>query len=277
MLQPIREDGSDANGTMRYGAASVCGCRPTMEDAFACVPVLTPGTSLFAVFDGHGGAEVAETCKNEIAGCFRRSEALSKGRVEDSIRDVIRELDSKEYRKTAGATALIALITETTVFVANVGDCIAVGSFRNGEVRQLSTVHHPQMPVESARINAAGGRVLRHKGEVWRVDGVLAVSRAIGDFEFKNNPNLPPEAQKVVSTPDIEVVPRSELEFIILACDGVWDNMSPVEAAKLVRKGACVDGVKKTISIVANGILKKCCGRTSWGRGDNETMIVVIF
>lgn len=69
---------------------------------------------------------------------------------------------------------------------------------------------------ETARIKAAGGFV-----EFGRVNGNLALSRAIGDFEFKQNFSLDPEKQIVTADPDIithEI--DGEEEFIILACDG---------------------------------------------------------
>jgi protein phosphatase 2C family protein 2/3 len=69
---------------------------------------------------------------------------------------------------------------------------------------------------ELARIRAAGGFV-----EWNRVNGNLALSRAIGDFEFKKNPQFPPEQQVVTADPDIisrELTPADD--FIVIACDG---------------------------------------------------------
>lgn len=69
---------------------------------------------------------------------------------------------------------------------------------------------------ETSRIVSAGGFV-----EYGRVNGNLALSRAIGDFEFKNNHGLPPEDQIVTANPDILVHELGEEdEFLILACDG---------------------------------------------------------
>jgi protein phosphatase 2C family protein 2/3 len=51
----------------------------------------------------------------------------------------------------------------------------------------------------------------------------LALSRAIGDFEFKQNTSLPPEEQVVTANPDIiERTLESSDEFIIIACDGIF-------------------------------------------------------
>ena len=70
---------------------------------------------------------------------------------------------------------------------------------------------------EKARIIAAGGFV-----DFGRVNGNLALSRAIGDFEFKKSADLSPEQQIVTAFPDVvthEVA--SDDEFLVIACDGV--------------------------------------------------------
>jgi protein phosphatase 2C family protein 2/3 len=69
---------------------------------------------------------------------------------------------------------------------------------------------------EKARICAAGGFV-----DFGRVNGNLALSRAIGDFEFKKSADLPPEQQIVTAYPDVTIHDLSDDdEFIVFACDG---------------------------------------------------------
>ena|SRR6201996_4931904 len=71
---------------------------------------------------------------------------------------------------------------------------------------------------EKARICAAGGFV-----DFGRVNGNLALSRAIGDFEFKKSAELPPEQQIVTAFPDVNEHDITEDdEFLVVACDGVW-------------------------------------------------------
>ncbi len=73
---------------------------------------------------------------------------------------------------------------------------------------------------EKARICAAGGYV-----DFGRVNGNLALSRAIGDFEFKKTPELPPESQVVTAFPDVTIHTISEDdEFLVLACDGQYHH-----------------------------------------------------
>jgi hypothetical protein len=71
---------------------------------------------------------------------------------------------------------------------------------------------------EKARITAAGGFV-----DFGRVNGNLALSRAIGDFEFKKSAELAPEQQIVTAYPDVVVHEISDDdEFLVVACDGKY-------------------------------------------------------
>lgn len=78
---------------------------------------------------------------------------------------------------------------------------------------------HPiliQYTGEKARITAAGGFV-----DFGRVNGNLALSRALGDFEFKKSHQLAPEQQIVTAYPDVTIHDISEDdEFVVVACDG---------------------------------------------------------
>lgn len=79
--------------------------------------------------------------------------------------------------------------------------------------------HKPNDPEEKRRIIAANGFV-----EDNRVNGMLALSRALGDFEYKNNSLLKSKDQCVTAHPDIKCMPIStDCEYVILACDGIWD------------------------------------------------------
>lgn len=82
---------------------------------------------------------------------------------------------------TSGCTATVALITPTEIYCCNAGDSRTVYS-KNKQAIELSKDHKPDDPEESRRIYAANGFV-----EESRVNGMLALSRALGDFEYKTN------------------------------------------------------------------------------------------
>jgi serine/threonine protein phosphatase PrpC len=87
----------------------------------------------------------------------------------------------------AGCTANVVMITKTEIICANAGDSRSV-LCKKGKSKDLSTDHKPDLPQEKRRIERANGFV-----EESRVNGMLALSRAIGDFEYKGNPILKPE------------------------------------------------------------------------------------
>lgn len=110
------------------------------------------------------------------------------------------------------------------------GDSRAIASVR-GSVQQLSFDHKPNNEGETRRIVAAGGWV-----EFNRVNGNLALSRALGDFVFKKNEKKRAEEQIVTALPDVEVRELTDdHEFIVIACDGIWDVLSNEEVLEFVR------------------------------------------
>lgn len=114
----------------------------------------------------------------------------------------------------------MAIITKNEIIVANSGDtrCVLASS---GIAKDLSIDHKPDLPNEKRRVTRAGGFV-----EEGRVNGVIAVSRAIGDWEYKNS-NLKPEDNMVSAYPEIMIEAiKPEHDFLIIACDGIWDCLT---------------------------------------------------
>jgi serine/threonine protein phosphatase PrpC len=97
--------------------------------------------------------------------------------------------EGKIFNETnsAGCTANVVLITKTEIYCANAGDSRSVLS-RKGKAKELSQDHKPTLPNEKRRIERANGFV-----EDSRTNGVLAMSRSIGDFEYKSNPTFKPQ------------------------------------------------------------------------------------
>jgi serine/threonine protein phosphatase PrpC len=147
-----------------------------------------------------------------------RNKAILAGKisavtVKDDDDDEIRPKypGNSSQGERSGSTGVVVLLTPTHIICANAGDSRAVLR-RSGSVLPLSFDHKPSDVPERERIIEAGGVV---KGK--RVDGDLAVSRAFGDFSYKQE-NLPVEKQKVVVVPDTIVYPRDfqNDEFMVL-------------------------------------------------------------
>lgn len=135
---------------------------------------------------------------------------------------------AKAENLTSGTTALCAMYrrTEKKVYIGWCGDSQALIA-RVGNVRQIVKKHSPEDESERKRIEKLGGIVLDW-GNCCRVNGSLAVSRAIGDKAFK---------PYVSAEPDIECIDLDgEEDFIVLGCDGLWDMLTEDDIAITVYK-----------------------------------------
>jgi serine/threonine protein phosphatase PrpC len=213
-----------------------------------------PGISLFAVFDGHGGVEVAKYCEHHIVEELTNNAEFKNKNYEKALIEVFLKIDrmllepagDKELKKihstfnrqsvgevgdfafNAGCTANVLLITPTHVYCANAGDSRSVMS-RNNTAMELSEDHKPDLPSEKSRVLASG-----HMVEDGRVDGIIAISRAIGDWEYKD-PKLPAEKMAVSGLPEVTKMEiKADTQFVICACDGIWDCMTSQEAVDFV-------------------------------------------
>ncbi|KAJ3309595.1 Protein phosphatase 2C 2 [Boothiomyces sp. JEL0838] len=217
-----------------------------MEDAHTTLTDLEQDNkhiSFFAVFDGHGGTHAAKFSGKNLHLNIVKTEEFKEGKYQEALKNGFLNTDSElradptHEREPSGCTAVAVLITDDhTIYCANAGDSRAVLS-NSGIAVPLSFDHKPSnqgrvqlMIGEYNRIVAAGGFV-----EFGRVNGNLALSRAIGDFEFKSNPDKSPEEQAVTCNPDIlERAHQAGDEFFVIACDGIWDCMTNQQVVDFV-------------------------------------------
>ncbi|KAI1828246.1 protein serine/threonine phosphatase 2C [Xylaria intraflava] len=111
---------------------------------------------------------------------------------------------------------------QRVLYTANVGDARII-LCRAGKALRLSYDHKGSDENEGKRIVNAGGLILNN-----RVNGVLAVTRALGDAYIKDLVTGHPYTTETVIQPEVD-------EFIIIACDGLWDVCSDQEAVDLIR------------------------------------------
>lgn len=199
---------------------------------------------IFGVFDGHGGVKAAEFAaehlnKNIMDELIRRNdedvvEALKNGYLKTDT-----EFLSEDFQ--GGSCCVTALIRNGNLVVSNAGDCRAVVS-RGGNAEALTSDHKPSRKDEKDRIEASGGYVDCSNG-VWRIQGSLAVSRGLGDRYLK---------QWVIAEPETKVVELNpELEFLVLASDGLWDKVSNQEVVDAARP-LCCTGIGKPQTLLAS-------------------------
>jgi serine/threonine protein phosphatase PrpC len=216
-----------------YAVASKKGRREFMEDAHKAI-VNVHGDSkqaFFGVFDGHSGRKAsdfaAENIGKNIVDAMLGMGDETENILEQSVRAGYLTTDAEFLKQeVGGGTACVtALIIDGNLVVSNAGDCRAVIS-RNGASEALTCDHRAGREDERQRIENLGGIVdLRHG--VWRVQGSLSVTRAIGDSHMKEWITAEPETRKIEIT--------SDCEFLILASDGLWDIVSNQEAVDIAR------------------------------------------
>jgi protein phosphatase 2C family protein 2/3 len=266
----------------QIGAVGMQGCRRTMEDYHLALPLPSrPDHILLGVFDGHGGKAMAEYVQQNLVRVLEET-LLGQEDLAEAIKTALFQLDATVLEQgpvrnndgtTPGTTAIVAIVTPTgsNIVCANVGDSRACMLTQDGRVVPLSIDHKPNSDKERERIEAAGGVVFKN-----RVDGNLALSRALGDYEYKTNTALSVTQQKVTAEADIITVSHDDeaAAFLLLASDGLWDVMTNEEAMDEIRK-VIVDEGETNVQLVAEELVHLCvCERRSM---DNVTAVVVSF
>lgn len=141
--------------------------------------------------------------------------------------------------------------------------CIAIVCIGDSDYIQLSNDHKPTNLEESERIHRAGCFVVSG-----RVNGNLALSRAFGDFEFKN-PMIMQHETAVTCAPQITITPRKlDDDYIVCACDGLWDVMSSKDVIEYIRsaESSCKDLEELTSYLVDEAFHR--------GSSDNISIII---
>ncbi|CAE8617928.1 unnamed protein product [Polarella glacialis] len=223
------------------------GMRRQMEDEHVICPSLKDlvpslaeerNFALFAIFDGHGGKQVAEFVKTylavELANAMANDEPkqgpLSDKRLKKITEATFQRIDARIATELAGVydgcTACVVLANDEQMFCANLGDSMAyLARQKEDSEEDLHAIplqqrqHKCWMMKEKERILRAGGAV-----ENGRINGILEVSRAFGDITLKKFGVLcTPEYMKFA-------VDRTKDRFILLACDGFWNAWTAGEA-----------------------------------------------
>ncbi|WOL02749.1 putative protein phosphatase 2C 9 [Canna indica] len=224
---------SQGRAKVTYGFSLVKGrANHPMEDYHVAKFIQIKGQELglFAIFDGHLGEDVAAYLQKHLFTNILKEE--------DFWNDPAGAI-SKAYEKTdkailshstdlgrGGSTAVTAILVDgRKLWIANVGDSRAVLA-KGRDVIQLTVDHEPN--TERGSIENRGGFVSNMPGDVPRVNGQLAVSRAFGDKSLKSHLRSDPDIRFEDVTTDSDI--------LILASDGLWKVMSNEEAIDIARK-----------------------------------------
>ncbi|KAE8728307.1 putative protein phosphatase 2C 41 [Hibiscus syriacus] len=241
--------GKSREGMTKFGFSLVKGkANHPMEDYHVAkfMQIHEHELGLFAIYDGHLGDSIPSYLQKHLFANILKEEefwvdpsrAISKG-YEKTDQAILSHSSDLGHGGSTAVTAI--LINGIRLWVANVGDSRAVLS-RGGQAIQMSTDHEPN--TERGSIENRGGFVSNMPGDVPRVNGQLAVSRAFGDKSLKSH---------LRSDPDIQ---NTNLDYntdiLILASDGLWKVMSNQEAVDIARK--IKDPLKASKQLIAEAV-----------------------
>lgn len=217
-----------------WGLSEEIGFRQTMEDEHAIYE--DPARAFFSaeIYDGHGGREPATIAAQMLTPWFLHSWSREVGKPPEErkseaaiLREAYLAVDAHIVgrRMQAGTCAVQLYLIGQRFLAANAGDSRVVIGIESGEAT-LTVDHKPDARAERTRIESLGGSIIMLG--VPRVEGVLAISRALGDACLK---------------PYVSAEPRitggtlgAENDVAVLACDGVWDVLSPGEVMDAARR-----------------------------------------
>ena len=113
-----------------------------------------------------------------------------------------------------------------------------------------------------------------------RVKGNLNLARSIGDLEYKSDTKIKPNEQMIINLPEIRKESLDKSEFLIIACDGIWDCLTSQEAVNYIgnllppgKTTKLSEGIESMFTtIIASDV------QSSGGIGtDNMSAIVIKF
>ncbi|XVE91041.1 hypothetical protein DITRI_Ditri20bG0124200 [Diplodiscus trichospermus] len=216
---------------------------------------------LYAFFYGHSGRDVAKYLQTHLFDKILSQPDFSRT-PKPPIKRAYKQINDKILEDVApsrgGSTTVTAILIEgEKLVVANVGDSRAV-LCRDGAVKQVTIDDEPRK--EKQLVESRGGFVSEKPGNVPRVDGLLAMTRAFGDGKLKDY---------IASEPHVivEMIDPNTDQFIILASDGLWKVMSNEDAFDHIRG---VDDVQQA----SEQLIKEALARDSQ---DDISCIVVVF
>ncbi|XP_076956620.1 putative protein phosphatase 2C 42 [Bidens hawaiensis] len=247
-----------------------------------------PFGTFVGVYDGHGGPDVARyVCDN----LFRNFQATSGGVVtpetirnaflqtENGFTNLVAQLfNSRPGIATVGTCCLVGVIYQQTLFIANLGDSRAVLGKKVGNTGglaaiQLSSEHNANLEEvrhELKDLHPHDPDIVALKHGVWRVKGIIQVSKSIGDVymkhaEYNNNQiaqkfRLPEATVMPIlsATPTIlthEIHPNDS--FLIFASDGLWEHLSNEEAVEIVHNNPRSGIAKRLVKAALQEAAKK--------------------
>ncbi|KAL3623792.1 hypothetical protein CASFOL_032608 [Castilleja foliolosa] len=234
------------------------------------------------IYDGHGGPEAARYICDHL---FRHLLRLAQenGKIsKDVIKNALAETENgflslvkraygiKPTIAAIGSCCLVGVIYKGTLYVANLGDSRAVLGYMdesNKIVAEPLTKDHnastEEVRKELKALHPEDSQILVMKQGVWRIKGIIQVSRSIGDAYLKRPEfgldssfprfHLPEPLRHPVLRSDPAIFTRDlqrNDKFVIFASDGLWEHLTNQDAVLIVNNNPR-SGIAKRLVVTA--------------------------
>lgn len=237
-------------------AAGIQGKRKYMEDKFFTIKM--DFDLLSCIFDGHGGSACSVYFNDNFYTKFMKNKYKYpniKNAMLSTVKDMNQTFISK-FKDKSGSTINIFyldLITKKCHNI-NLGDSRSIVGYKNG-VKVISKDHKPHLKAEQKYIERKGGNVIDN-----RVQGILAMSRSVGDKDISKYLNDTPNYYSIDIT--------SDMIFFLHASDGLFDVMSNNEIYDFVTKR-----LKNSIEVIVSELIKYAFEK---GSSDNISVSLIL-
>jgi len=267
----LREPSLD-NEFLEFYHLSVKGPRPSNEDEYCVVEHVnewfdlqdtTDKYAYFGVYDGHSGKYTSLYTRSQLhKNLFLHTNFPDDEAFREAFNETDRCVNEFQHRNTfsCGTTALsVSIKNNKELIVGNVGDCRGF-LCRDGKPYEIAVPHNLDREDEKKRIESLGGAVVCFG--TWRVNGILAVSRSIGDYNLR---------ALVISDPEVTRIELQKSdEFLVVASDGLWDGCTGEEMIEIVKRVVAENGREYVCKALCDHGIEK-------NTKDNVTVVAVFF
>ncbi|KAG6588705.1 putative protein phosphatase 2C 63 [Cucurbita argyrosperma subsp. argyrosperma] len=252
----------------------------------------SPSATYVGVYDGHGGPEASRFVNKHLVPYMHKF-ALEQGGLsedvikkafnateEEFLRLVKMALPAKPRIASVGSCCLVGAISNKKLYIANLGDSRAVLGRRVSEnqrtpvvAERLSTDHNvgvDEIREEVVALHPDDAHIVVYTRGVWRIKGIIQVSRSIGDVylkkpEFNRDPIFqqfgnPVPLKRPVMTAEPSILTR-ELKpqdlFLIFASDGLWEQLTDEAAVEIVVKNPRAGIAKRLVNAALHEAARK--------------------
>ena len=269
--KPITVYSNKSNCISSFSAYSYRNGKPLNEDKLDInlnIEINKENYSFYSIYDGHGGDVISNYLKDKLQNeiikhikCFEDLNQYFKKIILESFENIeyeIMKLSKKDPKiRKSGSCALILITNKDNIYIVNLGDSRGI-LCSNNLINIISVDHKPKNEYELQRVYKFGGKV-ENVNNIYRIfPGGLSVSRSIGDSESKV-PEFGGHMNIISATPDLlSFKNNGNIDFIILGCDGIYDNLSNKDICYCVYN-TLLKQLKKNEEIIKEKILAKIC------------------